>query len=109
MEYFGVFQRLFGHLVLISFRSYDGILTGTGQGLFGFSFITSNGRFFLLRPALHKGNQAREKLPQVFPIYEYNKSSEQRTDRKPNLSQGEDPSGSGKGLRYSSGCLILRD
>ncbi len=26
MEYFGVFQRLLGHFVLISFRTYDGFL-----------------------------------------------------------------------------------
>ncbi len=27
MEYFGVFQRLLGHFVLISFRTYDGFLS----------------------------------------------------------------------------------
>ncbi len=26
VEYFGVFERLFGHFVLISFRRYGGIL-----------------------------------------------------------------------------------
>lgn len=44
MEYFGVFQGLLGPFVLISFRSYGGILMCVGHALLASVIMLTNGQ-----------------------------------------------------------------